>query len=69
MTISDYQITSVIKTYVKNMKLRVKAVEDEIKQETREDSVVISEEGMKRMLYERIEGNVTEKLRKYEQDR
>lgn len=68
MTISDYQISSVIKTYVKNMRIRAKSIEPDVQAEQREDAVVISEEGMKRLLFERIGEQVTERLRRYDEE-
>jgi hypothetical protein len=65
VTISNYQVNSVIKTYVKNMKTRVRTHDPEVQPEARDDSVQISEEGMKRMLFERIGEQVNEKLRRY----
>ncbi len=66
MTISDYQISNVIRTYMKNMKVKVRQVDNEPDDVVRNDEVVISKEGMKRMLFERIGEQMTEKLRKYE---
>ena len=68
MTISDYQISSVIKTYMKNMKVKAKCIEKETVDtgETKEDSVKISEEGMKRMLFNRIGEQMTERLKRNE---
>lgn len=66
MTVSDYQISSVIKTYMKNMKDRLDHVEKTCETSQEEDSVNISEEGMKRVLFERIGEKVTERLKKHE---
>ncbi len=69
MTISDYQIGSVIRTYMKNMKVRVDQVEKRTDNKgTKEDEVSISAQGMKRMLYDRIGEQMTEKLKKYDQE-
>ena len=68
MTISDYQISNVIRTYMKNMKVRAKQVDKDQENLTRDDEVAISREGMKRMLFERIGEHTTEKLKKYEQE-
>jgi hypothetical protein len=68
MSISDYQISNVIKTYVKNMKMRVRVPDVEVPTSNREDAVLISEEGMKRMLFERMGEHVTERLKRHEQD-
>ena len=68
MTISDYQISSVIKTYMKNMKVKAKCQDKESAylNNINEDNVMISEEGMKKMLFDRIGEQMTEKLRRYE---
>jgi hypothetical protein len=68
MTISDYQISSVIKTYMKNMKTRVKSLEKEPTNGngTSEDSVRISEEGIKKMLFNRIGEQMTERLKRHD---
>ena len=66
MTISDYQISTVIRTYMKNMKVRMKqGVYND--QESRADEVAISKEGMKQMLYDRIGEHVTEKLKRFDE--
>jgi hypothetical protein len=68
MTISDYQISNVIRTYMKNMKVRVGETEKNHENLTKDDEVNISREGMKKMLYDRIGEQVAEKLKKYEQE-
>jgi hypothetical protein len=68
MTISDYQINSVIRTYMKSMKGRVGQTEKNPDRNVREDEVNISGEAMKKMLYDRIGEQMTEKLKKYEQE-
>jgi hypothetical protein len=72
MTISDYQISSVIKTYMKSMKVRAGQTEKNLDYVAREDEVNISREGMKKMLYDRIGEQMTEKLtekqKKYDQE-
>ncbi len=67
MTISDYQISSVIRTYMKNMKVRVGQTEKGRDGLFKEDEVNISKEAMKKMLYDRIGEQMTEKLKKYDQ--
>jgi len=67
MTISDYQISSVIRTYMKNMKVRINRAGNEHEMEGREDEVNISREGMKKMLYDRIGEQVTEKLKRHDE--
>jgi hypothetical protein len=67
LTISDYQVNSVIKTYMKNMKS--KTIEADITPEpVVEDRVLISDDGVKRMLFERIGEKMTERLRRYGQE-
>jgi len=67
MTISDYQIGSVIKTYMKNMKVKVKDRENGSVQELKDDLVAISQEGMKTVLYDRIGEQMAERSKKYDQ--
>jgi hypothetical protein len=68
MTISDYQISSVIRTYMKSMKVRVGQMEKNRDHFMREDEVNISREAMKKMLYDRIGEQMTEKLKKHDQE-
>lgn len=67
MTISDYQINSVIKTYMRNMKTRMSPAEKSFQESLPEDTVTISDEGMKKMLFERIGEKMTERLRRHDQ--
>ncbi|HOH27188.1 MAG TPA: hypothetical protein PK125_06115 [Syntrophorhabdus sp.] len=67
MTISDYQIGSVIQTYMKNMKIKVKENEGGLIQKPKNDEVSISREGMRKILYDRIGEQVIERSKKYEQ--
>ncbi len=68
MTISDYQITNVIKTYLKHVKVKAKNNEKNNHDNKKiQDTIIISEEGMKRLI-ERIEDNVTERIRKCEEN-
>ncbi|HUJ69568.1 MAG TPA: hypothetical protein VLW86_08590 [Syntrophorhabdales bacterium] len=68
MTISDYQINSVVKTYMRNMKSRASLTEKTAGGDGAEDRVLISEEAMKRMVFERIGDSMTEKLRRHGQE-
>lgn len=68
MTISDYQISSVIKTYMRNMRSRVGRTDSAPGDDGVEDKVLISEQGMKRMLFDRIGKKMTERLRKHDQE-
>jgi hypothetical protein len=66
MTISDYQISSVIRNYVKNMRGKLDAGYIAAEEREAEDRTAISEEGMKRMVFERIGEKMTERLKKHE---
>jgi hypothetical protein len=68
MTISDYQISSVIRTYVRNLKSRMDRIEEAHSESAITDRVAISDEAMKRILFERIGEKMTEKLRRHEQE-
>jgi hypothetical protein len=68
MTVSDYQINSVIKTYMRNMKSKMGCGENACDGPPEEDNVIISEEGMKRVLFERIGEKMTERLRRHDQE-
>ncbi len=63
MTVSDFQISSVIKTYMKNMKIRMGRLALADDGSGQEDNVTISDEG-KRVLFDRISEKMTERLRK-----
>jgi hypothetical protein len=54
---------------MKNMKVKVKDREDGLTQEPKDDLVTISQEGMKKTLYERIGEQMTERLKKHDQTR
>jgi hypothetical protein len=66
VNLSDYQILNVIKTYIRNMRGKVES--DESEQETAgvADSGIDPEEGMKKIVFDRIDEIVTEKARKHE---
>jgi hypothetical protein len=57
MSVSSYQINKAISKYMRNMGRRARRRRR--KDSAVEDSVPISEEGMKRMLFGRIEENVS----------
>ncbi len=69
MTISDYQINSVIRTYTKTMNIRVRQVERNADVKPREDEVLISEDGMRRMRLDRFAEPETELLRQDGEDK
>lgn len=66
MNLSDYQILNVIKTYIRNMRGKAESNELGRKATSHPDNTEPSEEGMKKMVFERIEGIVTEKIKKHE---
>jgi ribosomal protein S20 len=66
MTITNNQISSVIRTYMKSMKVRVGQTEKNCDDFMKEDEANISKEAVKKMIYNRIGERVTEKLKKYE---
>ncbi len=63
MNLSEYQINSVIKTYMKNLKARASRVEDEGE---KADEATLSKEGIKRVLLERIGEKITKRLKGYQ---
>lgn len=66
MNLSDYQILNVIKTYIRNMRGKVES-EESGQQETRAaDGGISSEEGIKKIVYDRIDEIVSEKVKKHE---
>ncbi len=69
MTISDFQINSVIKSYTKNMKFRVKVfgTDKASNNIVHEDRVLISDDG-KKMLMERIGESMAERLRRHDNE-
>lgn len=69
MTISDYQITAVIRTYMKHMKMKLKPGQKTPTKEPGEDRVVISEEAMKKILFERIGDRMAEMVKKNESEK
>ena len=69
MTISDHQINNVIKTYLKNMRSRMVGRLGRSRDGSSEDdNVMISEDGMKRVFFERIGEKMTERLKRHDQE-
>jgi hypothetical protein len=66
MTVFDYQINSVIRTYVKNMKDRMSRFDDGDLSLPDSEHFHVSDEGMKRVLFQRIEEKMTERLRRHD---
>jgi hypothetical protein len=67
MTISDYQIGSVVKTYMKNLRVKLKEKEDGLIQKPTDDEVLVSQEGMRKVLYDRINVQIVERSKKHDQ--
>lgn len=68
MTISDYQIRTVIRAYMRNMRVRVESATDDPTAELPEDRVVISQDAVRKRFFGRIGERVAEKLRGREQE-
>jgi hypothetical protein len=69
MTVSGYQINSVIKTYMNNMKGKMsQAGKASCESTAGEDRVTISDEGMKKILFERIGERMAERLKRHDQE-
>ncbi|OPX98259.1 MAG: hypothetical protein A4E58_00919 [Syntrophorhabdus sp. PtaB.Bin006] len=66
MTVSDFQVNSVIRTYLKNVKSDAKGAGRESVKRLEKDAVIISEDGMKKILLERTGDEMSERLRKHD---
>ena len=66
MNLSDYQIVNVIKTYIRNMRGKVEPDESGRAEGSAPDAGIASEDGMRRIVFDRIEEIVTEKVKKHE---
>ena len=66
MNVSDYQILNVIKTYIKNMRGKVDSAEDAGKNSGANDDSPTPDEGMRKMVFDRIDEIVSEKVKKHE---
>jgi hypothetical protein len=62
MSVSDYQILSVIKMYVRSMRNRVDSTDAAA--QGRGENTTSKDEGMRRMIFGRIDEIVSEKIRK-----
>lgn len=69
MTVSDFQVNSVIRTYLKNVKSEVKGTGRESVKKFEKDAVIISEDGMKKILLEGNGEEMSERLRKHDKAR
>ncbi len=68
MTVSSFQIRTVIRAYMKNMRARAESAMDDSIEEFPDDNVTISEEALRRRFFGRIGERVAEKLRVREQE-
>jgi ribosomal protein S20 len=66
MTVSDFQVKSVIRTYLKNVKSDAKETGRESVKKLERDAVIISEDGMKKVLLEKNSEEMSERLRKHD---
>ena len=66
MNVSDYQILNVIKTYIKNMRGKVDSAQAADKDPGTNDDSPSPDEGMRKMVFDRIEEIVSEKVKKHE---
>ena len=66
MNLSDYQILNVIKTYIKSMRGKVDSAEDTDKDPRAGEDSPSPDEGMRKMVFDRIDEIVTEKIKKHE---
>jgi hypothetical protein len=66
VNLSDYQILNVIKTYIKSMRGKVEAGAAAGKDPGTTDESPSSDEGMRKMVFGRIDEIVSEKIKKRE---
>ena len=66
MNLSDYQILNVIKTYIKSLRGRIDSADAARDNPATNEDVPSSDDGMKKIVFDRIGEIVTEKLRKHE---
>ncbi|HME45965.1 MAG TPA: hypothetical protein VKF36_22955 [Syntrophorhabdales bacterium] len=66
MNLSDYQILSVIKTYIKSMRGKVDADAGTEKGSGGSHGPSSSDDGMRKMVFDRIDEIVSEKIKKHE---
>jgi hypothetical protein len=64
VAIADYQVNSVIQTYIKNMKIKVGKKHINTP-DNQEDEMDISTEATKKVLYDRIVERMTDKLKNH----
>ena len=66
MSVSDYQMLNVIKIYIKSMRGKVDSADAADANQGKNDSFSSLEEGMRKMVFDRIDEIVSEKIRKHE---
>jgi hypothetical protein len=66
MNLSDYQILNVIKIYIKSVRGRVDSADAARDNPAANEDAPASDDGMKKIVFDRIGEIVTEKLRKHE---
>jgi hypothetical protein len=66
MNLSDYQILSVIKTYIKSMRGKIDSDAAAGKDSATTDRPSSSDDGMRKMVFDRIDDIVSEKIKKRE---
>jgi len=66
MNLSDYQILNVIKTYIKSVRGRVDSADAARDNPAANEDAPPPDDGMKKIVFDRIGEIVTEKLRKHE---
>jgi hypothetical protein len=66
MSVSDYQMLSVIKTYIRNMRGKVDSADAEGRDPGASDDSPSPDEGMRKIVFDRIDEIVSEKIKKHE---
>ncbi len=64
MTVSIFQMDSVIKAYMKNMKTKVRQIKDSPGNNSYSFDLPVSMENFKNMMYDRLREHLKEKLKK-----
>lgn len=67
MTISDFQVTSIIRSYTRNLKVKARTSEKKYagKNNVHDDKTIISDKAFKKLLFDRISENVMEKIKRH----
>ena len=64
MTVSVFQVSSVIKAYMKNMKTKVGQIKDSPGNDSYAVDLHVSMKNLKNMMYDRLREHLSEKLKK-----